>query len=246
MSIYLSVYPTIYILVHLPIYLSLSSLFSSLKEKDKRIPLNYRGISLLSCAAKIYSSILCERVLNFFELNTTLVEEQNGFRKKRTCADHIFTLNSIVRNRMEEGSQTFAAFIDFQKAFDCVNHDFLYSKLINAGVDGKLYRSIKALYSCNRARVRLNNMYTDWFPCKQGLRQGDSLSPILFSLFINDLAEELLELETGVDVNNKNVSILLYADDIVLIAPSVENLQLMLNKMHSWLLKWHMNLNQSK
>ncbi|VDI44475.1 Hypothetical predicted protein [Mytilus galloprovincialis] len=67
--------------------------------KDYRDPLGYRGISLMSTVAKMFSSILNRRLTSYFERNNTLCNEQNGFRKMRSCLDHIYTLCTILRNR---------------------------------------------------------------------------------------------------------------------------------------------------
>ena len=68
--------------------------------KDHLEPLNHRGISILSCVGKLYSSILNNRIINYCDILELLVPEQNGFRKKRSCQDHIFTVTTIVRNRL--------------------------------------------------------------------------------------------------------------------------------------------------
>lgn len=104
-------------------------------NSDPRVPLNYRGISLLSTIYKMYSSILNHRLVSYLEDNNLLVDEQNGFRRERSCADHVFTLNSIIQNRKE----TFVAFIDLQKAFDTVDRDLLKFSLLNNGIDGDFY-----------------------------------------------------------------------------------------------------------
>ena len=88
----------------------------------------------------------------------------------------------------------FCAFIDLEKAFDWVERDLLYLKLLKTGIEGKIYKSIKSLYSGTLSCVRLNGFLTDWFNCDSGVRQGDNLSPTLFSVFINDLALELKDL----------------------------------------------------
>ncbi len=98
-------------------------------SKDPSVPLNYMGISLLSCLGKVFSGIINVRVVNYCEENGIYKDEQNGFRKHRSCEDHIFVLTSIIKNRMSEGRETFCAFIDMQKAFDFIDHDLLFYKL---------------------------------------------------------------------------------------------------------------------
>ena len=96
------------------------------KTSDPRVPLNYRGISLLSCISNLFGELLNRRLCNYLEHNQLIVDEQNGFRKNRSCMDHIFVLHSIVKNRLNFGNDTFAAFIlDLKKAFDSVQRDLL-------------------------------------------------------------------------------------------------------------------------
>ena len=213
---------------------------------DPRIPLNYRGISLLSTIGKIYTSVLNTRLSSFVEEENLVVNEQNGFRQNRSCIDHIFVLHNILRIRNLLKVQTFCAFVEFQKAFDYVDREFLLYKLRQIGVTGNFYFAVKALYRDTKSCVKINNMYTEWFQVNNGVRQGDSMSPTLFSLFINDLATDVKDLELGVKVGGQDISILLYADDIVLISPTAENLQQMLNEVSNWCLKWGMRINPSK
>ena len=88
-------------------------------NKDKRIPLNYRGIHLLSVVSKLYSSILNERLLTYLDTENMLVDEQNGFRPNRSCQDHVYTACTVIQNRKKH------TFIDLQKAFDFVDRDAL-------------------------------------------------------------------------------------------------------------------------
>ena len=143
------------------------------------------------------------------------MDEQNGFRSGRSCQDHIFVLDSIIRNRLAEDLPTFTAFIDLQKAFDCVNRDLLLNKILANGIDSKAFLAIKSLYSYTEACVKLpGGRYTDWFQTSFGVKQVDTLSPTLFSVFLNDLTTVITDLNAGVNTPNAgNVSILLYADD---------------------------------
>ena len=89
------------------------------------MPLNYRGMSLISTVYKLYSTILNERLMLYLEKEGLLVEEQNGFRKSRSCLDHIFVSSTIITNRISENTLTYSCFIDFQKAFDIINRDLI-------------------------------------------------------------------------------------------------------------------------
>ena len=215
-------------------------------DKDPHMPVNYRGISLLSCIGKLYSNILNTRLNEFLESKNIIVDEQNGFRKNRSCEDHIFSLSSVINNRMLEKKQTFAAFIDMNKAFDCINRDFLYYKLLHNNITGNIYYAIKAVYSNTLSAVLVNDVLTDWFITESGVRQGDNLSPTLFALYVNDLALEINAQNLGVEFDNSRLSILLYADDIVLISENEKNLQKMLKLVDKWCSKWQMKVNISK
>ena len=160
-------------------------------DKDSRDPLQNRCISILCCVAKVYSSILNRRVQSYLEKNNILVDEQNGFRSSRSCIDHIYVLVTILRNRKEQGKDTFLAFIDFKKAFDTVERNLLFFKLAAIGINGKIYKAIASLYSNPMSRVVLEGFETEYFRCPIGVKQGDSLSPTLFSIFVNDLAMEI-------------------------------------------------------
>ena len=216
--------------------------------KDPHVPLNYRGISLLSSVYKIYTSILCNRLASFCDANNMLVDEQNGFRCGRSCSDHLFTLSSIVRNRINQNQSTFAGFVDFRKAFDFINRNLLQYKIFKLfGIDGKMYKAIKSVNAHSQSAVRINNFYTEWFHINSGVRQGDTLSPLLFSLFINDLAKGIKDLEVGVKLSDDlQVSALLYADDVVLLSPDEQGLNLALQYVYEWCQKWRMVVNEDK
>ena len=214
--------------------------------KDPYTPLNYRGISLLSCVSKLYTSILNNRIMNYCEDNSLLEDEQNGFRKNRSCTDHIFSLNSIIKNRINNKESTFCAFIDFEKAFDWVNRDLLLYRLQQYNINGKVYKAIQKLYSNTWSCIRLNSLYTEFFNTKSGVRQGDNLSPTLFNIFINDLIREIKQLNIGVNIDNIIISILLYADDIVLIAKNERDLQTLITCVSEWCMKWKLKINLGK
>ena len=82
-----------------------------------------------------------------------------------------------------------------KKAFDWVDRDLLFYKLLKNNIQGKIYKCISALYSNTLSCVKINGITTPWFQTLSGVKQGDNLSPTLFSLFINDLVKEIKDLE---------------------------------------------------
>ncbi len=209
--------------------------FLKCSSKDPYKPLNYREISLLSCVSKVFTCIINNHIVCYCEENNVYEYQQNGFRKKRSCEDHIFTLTSILRNRMTEGKYTFCAFIDMQKAFDWVDQDLLFYRLLKYNLTGSMYYCIKALYSHPIACVKVNNYVTNWFDIKGGVHQEDSLSLTLFGLFLNDLLRKVNDLKLSVKIVDEIVSILAFADDIVIFVESEKDLQTILKCIANWL-----------
>ncbi len=162
--------------------------------------------------------------MNCCENSDLLVDEQCWLRKNRSCVDQLDTLTSLVRNRLSENNSTDACVIDMQKAFDWVNRDMLFYKLLEYNIDGKIYNCTKALYNNSLSNVKLNNYLTDWFSTESGIRQGDSLSPTLFAICINNLAKELKELDMGIPFDKNKICFLLFADDIVILTENESQL----------------------
>ena len=102
------------------------------------------------------------------------------------------------------------------------------------------------MYTDTSSCIKLNDRLSDWFHVESGVKQGDNLSPTLFSLYINDLALYINSLNKGVRIGQRPLSTLLYADDMVFISGSENGLQSMLNAMYEWSLKWRLKLNINK
>ncbi len=131
--------------------------------------------------------------------------------------------------------ETYASFIDFKTAFDVVDINMLLYNIINCGVNGKLYFAIKQIYNVTKASVRVNGelIITGWFIIGNGVRQGDTLSSTLFLFYINDIVETLNGLDTRINIDVRKVCALLYADDVVLVAESLYDLQRLLDALYN-------------
>lgn len=214
---------------------------------DPRDPSTYRGITLASCMYKLYCFILNTRLSGWVEENDKLVDEQNGFRKDRNTIDQVISLTNLIETRQKQRLSTFCAFIDFKKAFDLIDRNLLWRRLSQIGIHGKMFDALKSLYTSVHSCVRVNGFKSEWFNVKAGLRQGCSLSPILFNIFINDFALSVKAFGKGVDIGDgEKVSIMLYADDMVLIADNENDLQLMLDILNRWCIDNRMSVNPTK
>ena len=120
---------------------------------------------------------------------------------------------------------TYCCVIDLRKADDRVWRTGLWKRLWDEGKRRKMWRVLKDFYIHTQNCVLARSTKTDFIDVDVGVRQGCVLSPVLFSIYINGLAKEVASSSLGIDVDGKNVAILLYADDIVLIAGSIESLQ---------------------
>lgn len=90
---------------------------------------------------------------------------------------------------------------------------------------------------------RVNDNLTNWFPTPSGVKQGGALSPTLFAVYINDLTNQIKQVNCGVKCRNEHVCVLLYADDIVLMAETEVDLQRMLRCISNWCKKWTLSLS---
>jgi hypothetical protein len=104
----------------------------------------------------------------------------------------MFTLMACVQKQLSLHRKLYVAFIDFEKCFDSINRNLLWSVLVKNGITGKFLRCLKSMYLSVKARVRAGAKLTDLINCSLGVKQGDSCSPVLFSIFINELAVEVI------------------------------------------------------
>ena len=229
---------------------------------SKNDPNNYRGITLLSCMAKFFNSVLNNRLKAVGEKILSVI--QAGFRPGFSTMDHAFTLLCIFALYERLQKNLFIAFIDYQKAFDTVWRAGLWLKLINEGVSGKFLNVIKDMYAKSKSCVLVNNQKSESFGSYAGVRQGEILSPLLFALYINDLEGFLrgkgisslggLLSTSGEVADFKESDILLfmdvltlfYADDTIIFADTALGLQFALEELENYCQKWKLTVNEGK
>ena len=193
---------------------------------------------LLSVVGKVFCK---NRLVEHLDRERALHEGQVSFRKNRSCIDNVYTLNEVVQGRLREDKPTY---LDVQKAYDTVWRDGLWLELC---VKGKMWRVVKGMYEVSRSAVLLDGGKSKMFRVEQGVAQGCSLSPILFSVFINDLLKEVEEAGVGVQLcNDKSMTGMLFADDFVGVSDSRENLQKLIDVVYNYCNRWRLKANVSK
>ena len=178
---------------------------------------NWRGITLLSITSKILSRIIHRRLSE--ALDTSLRQEQAGFRPGRSCSEHIFTMRQILEQSHEWNSSLYINFLDFKKAFDSVHRDSLWKILLHYGIPSKLVDVIKMLYNGFSAQVLCDGELTEAFQVKTGVKQGCVLSPFLFSVAVDWIMTKTIgEKKRGLQWTfAKRLEDLDFADDIALL-----------------------------
>ena len=141
---------------------------------------NYRTIALISHASKVMLKILQARLQQY--VNCELPDVQVGFRKGRGTRDQISNICWIMEKAREFQKYIYFCFIDYAKAFDCVDHNELWKILQEVEIQGNLTCLLRNLYAGQEATVRTRHGTIDWFQIGKGVCQGCILPPLLFNL----------------------------------------------------------------
>lgn len=204
---------------------------------------NYRTISLLSHTSKLMLNIVKNRIKR--KIETNLEEDQFGFRAGRGTREAILALRMILERRIEVNRKTYLTFIDLKKAFDKVDWKLLFRGIKEIGMDWKDRRLILNLYKKQRTEIEINGIKKE-AKIRKGVRQGCPLSPYLFNLFIEGAIGKMKETTKGIKINGKRIHCIRFADDIVVFADSVKEMENMLGKLDEILKTYKLEINEKK
>jgi hypothetical protein len=156
-------------------------------------------------------------------------DNQFGFKKSVGCSHAIYTVRSVIDRFINTGSTVNLCAIDISKAFDRMNHHGLFIKLMQRSLPSNLLSVFENWFNNCFTSVKWGSVCSTSFKLNCGIRQGGVLSPYFFAVYIDDIVAKVKSLGIGCYLGLVCFSIFLYADDILLLAPSISSLQKILN-----------------
>jgi hypothetical protein len=199
---------------------------------DRADPNSYRGITLKSQLLKLHESVICNRLVSWIESQGLLPQEQLAYRQGLSGTDHLFLLNVLMEDALKTRKKLCIGLVDLQKAFPSVDRRRLIEDLVSAGVSKQTVGLIRKLYTSDTFRLLLDGEPGHLVICVvKGVHEGSCLSPTLFIFFIRDLPARINQLTINCPViGGMKVSCLFFADDLTLMAYSVEDAQVLVNE----------------
>ena len=210
------------------------------KSGDSSCPSNYRPISILSTLSKPLEKHLQKSLYSYFVKNSLLNEDQSGFRKDHSCHTALIQLVDSLLSSINENKFSALLFVDFEKAFDVINHTLLLRKLKLYKLTPEFIYLISSFLSERKQLVITNDQTSQLMPVRYGVPQGSVLGPLLFSVYVNDLPYFV------------NCKCEMFADDTSMHASDSDPcrlsniLQNNINKLINWTQLNHMSLNAQK
>ena len=201
---------------------------------------SFRGITLSPIISKLFEHCILLMFSDYFVTSNN----QFGFKAKIGCPHAIYTVRKTIDFYVQNNSTVNLCFLDVAKGFDKINHFVLLLKLMKRRMPVTLVKLLYYWYSISVNFVRWENVYSSKYLLLAGIRQGGVLSPTLFSIYVNDMLTKFTSF--GCQLLGLSVSALMYADDLVLMSPSVTELQAMINICCQQLAMLDLKINVSK
>ena len=189
---------------------------------------NYRAIALSTVLSKVLESIILHDIVTHDEADM----HQFGFKAGLSTTLCTNVCKNVINYYVNRGSHVFACFVDFTKAFDRVNYWKLFKQFIGDGVNMCIVNLLAYWYSNQRVCVRWLNATSDCFLTANGTRQGGLCSPYFFARYMRGLISSIRDTRIGCNIGGLFYNVLAYADDIILLAPSWQALQDLINVLH--------------
>ena len=203
---------------------------------------NYRTLTLGTIMSKLFDILILEKHNSYF--NTS--ELQYGFKENSSTVMSAFMVNQTISHYLSNGSNVNVLMLDASKAFDKIDFIKLFEKLVKRGLSPIIIRLILNMYVCQKFQIKWNNVISNMFEVSNGVRQGGVMSPILFGIYIDELLLELKRKGIGCHVGHYFCGSFGYADDIILLCPTLSGLKEMIKICESYAIKHNITFNGTK
>ena len=226
-----------------PNILKLAKVIVIHKKGSKAIVSNYRPISLLSNVNKIFEKLIYKRLYGFLETNDSIYDLQFGFREKHSAADALITIVDRITQYISTDVIAVGVFVDFQKAFDTVNHEILLKKLEHYGIRGVCNNLIRSYLNNRHQYVSLEGVDSYVSDIEHGVPQGSVLGPLLFLIYINDLHNAIHNSDTYHFADDTHLLHFIKKHNGIF---KTRKLNIDLKSLNHWLLANKISLNAAK
>ena len=201
---------------------------------------NYRHVSVLPCVSKIFEGVLVDQLSEYFECHMS--QFVSGFRKRHDCQCVLLRFNESLKSHLDNNDIAGAVLTDLSKAFDCLPHDLLISKMYQYGVDKSSCKLIASYFKGRYHRVKLGSARSEWLLLTKGAPQGSIMGPFSYNVHSNDLIMMMAKLCEIFNYADDN-TVCCYGKILKEVKCQLENV---ITKMLSWFKINEMKVNNDK
>lgn len=206
---------------------------------------DHRTIALMSHTLKVFLKIIHSRIVKTLE--NEISDTQFGFRNGMSTREALFGLNVLAQRCLDMNHDIYLCFVDFEKAFDKVQHGKLIEILNSKNIDSRNIEIISRLYWNQTAKVKVDNQFTENIEIQRGVRQGCVLSPLLFNVYSEAIFQNTLsDSKEGISINGEILNNLRFADDTVIMTDNMNDLQNVMQRLNTNCNEYGLRINLNK